>query len=86
MQPQTPQHAVKVTVEKFRHTWPDQPLLKLIFEIYCSLTNESIAVCKQKTVFLYFIDPLNLTEVPKYVGNIRAMSGNKKTWWQNLSG
>lgn len=58
----------------------------MILEIYCSVTNESISVCKQKTDFLYFTDPLNLIEVPKYVGNITEMSGNKKTKWENSSG
>lgn len=43
-------------------------------------------MCEQKTDFLYFIDLLNLIEVPKYVGNTRAMSGNKKPKLQNLSG
>lgn len=79
-----PTHTVKTTVEKYKHTWHNQPLLKVVFEIYCSVTNETISVCNQETDFLYFIDLLNLIEVPKHVWNIRAMSGNKKTKLQNL--
>lgn len=56
----------------------DLPLLEVIFQIYYSVLMKVHLVCEQKTDFLYFIDLLNLTEVPKYVGNIRAMSGNKK--------